>query len=190
MNQEKRQRQQEQILRRRGEIIAGHPELGKFVEAKDKWIRILLLAGFVVQIAQSVAMGWITGDASIGMFFFRLLGYWKYLFILILCRGSMKNIKMAGIMFFCLIALTVMKFGQQRTALGTDFSTLMFYREMLKMAPGIVITDVLAKIYDLAIAVTIVCLLAVPKNRKRIERFDNLMSGVGSMSEIAKRTVD
>lgn len=190
MNQEKRQRQQEQILRRRGEIIAGHPELGKFVEAKDKWIRILLLAGFVVQIAQSVAMGWITGDASIGMFFFRLLGYWKYLFILILCRGSMKKIKMAGIMFFCLIALTVMKFGQQRTALGTDFSTLMFYREMLKMAPGIVITDVLAKIYDLAIAVTIVCLLAVPKNRKRIERFDNLMSGVGSMSEIAKRTVD
>lgn len=193
---EKRQRQQQQIaqqqaiLDRRAKILEEDPELGKFVNAKTKWIRILLLAGFVLQIAYSFTMGWVSGDASVGMFFLRLLGYWKYLMVLILCGSSMKNIKMAGGIYFCVIVLSVMKIVQQRAASGTDFSILMLCREMLKTAPGVVVIDILSRIYDLTIIVTFVCLLAVPKNRNRIEKFDFLMSGASSMSEIAKRKVD
>lgn len=194
---EKRQRQQQQmaqqqaILDRRAKILEENPDLGSFMKAKSRWIHILLLAGFVLQIFLTLAVGWTAGGLSIGIFLLGILGYWKYLLILLSCQGSLRNVKLAGIIYIGFIAYSMIRMVQQFS--GEVGMSLSFYQEMFQTAPWMVILSIMSKIFDLLVCVTILCLLAVPKNRNRIKQFDDMMAGTQSgmsMSEKARRTVD
>lgn len=199
MNEEKRQRQQEQmeqqreLLDRRAKILEENPELGSFVKAKSRWIHILLLVGFVLQIFLAFSLGRTEEGLSIGIFLIGILGYWKYLMILIFCQGSLKNVKLAGILCVGFFGYSILRMGQQFS--GEMGMSLAFYQEMFQVAPWMVILNIALKIFDLAVVVTVLCLLVVPKNRNRIKQFDDLMAGTKpgpgmSMSEKARKTVD
>lgn len=194
---EKRQRQQQQmaqqqkLLDRRARILEENPDLGSFMKAKSRWIHVLLLAGFVLQIFLTLAVGWTAGELSVGIFLLGILGYWKYLLILLSCQGSLRNVKLAGIIYVGFIAYSMIRMVQQFS--GEVGMSLSFYQEMFQIAPWMVILSIVSKIFDLLVGVTILCLLAVPKNRNRIKQFDDMMAGTQSgmsMSEKARRTVD
>ena len=179
MNAEKKQKQQEQIqqqermIQRRKEICAKYSEIGKFIHARDKWVNMLLLLGLILHIAQAVLMKTFM-DASTFLAVAMVLGYWKYLLILLLCKSTeVKVFHAGGIFCVAMFGLNLMKIMK---TVDYSFGNLIYvYREMFRVSPWIAASDLLTWIFFFVVLITILYLGFAPKSRRLIEQFAQLL---------------
>ena len=180
MNEEKKRlrqeqmRQQEQIIQKRKTICANNPEIGNFMHLKDKWVHLLLLLGFVLQIMQAFVIGTLQ-EMSLVWYLLYILGFWKYLLILILCTDT----KMRGIslsVFFCgmMFLFSIMKSLQ---TVGYSFGNLIsFYQQLYDLSPLATVSDILSWAYSIIVLITVLFLALAPKSRRLHRQFEELLN--------------
>lgn len=179
MNEEKKQKQQEQmrqqerIIQRRKEICAEYPEIGKFIYARDKWVNMLLLSGFILHIVQAVWMKTAMNLSTFGAVAI-ILGYWKFLLILLMCRGTeLRFLYAAGALCAGVFGLTIMKI---MGTVGYSLENLIYlYQEAFRISPGSAVLDLLMWIFMIAVLITVFYLALAPKSKNFIEQFDRLI---------------
>ena len=165
--------QQERVMKRRNEICTEYPKLGAFIRARDKWVSMLLLSGFILHIVQAVWMKTAMNLSTFGAVAI-ILGYWKFLLILLMCKGTeLRFLYAAGALCAGVFGLTIMKI---MGTVGYSLENLIYvYQEAFRISPGSAVLDLLMWIFMLAVLITVFYLALAPKSKNFMTQFDQLM---------------
>ncbi len=179
MNEEKKQRQQEQMalarrqMERRAEIFKEYPELKKFVQKKELCLRFLILFGAMLFAGRAIIVRGITGGSVGAMIFGFLMGYGLYFIFLLACMSHQFKISaMAGVLCICNFALNYITSFQKLSQYGNPVE---IFQEVMRVQPVVAILDLMPVIFFAFVLVFIIWLLAVPKNRRFAMQYEELL---------------
>lgn len=179
MKEEKRQKQQEQLaqaklqMEHRAEIFAEYPELKKFVQRKEFCLKFLILFGAVLYGIRAILVRGITGGAVGAMIFGFFMGYGLYFIFLSACMSyQFKVSAYSGVFCICNFILNYIRSLQKISAYGNPIEIL---REALRINPAVAVLDLIPLVFFVFVCITVLWLLAVPKNRRFAMQYEELL---------------
>lgn len=179
MNEEKKQKHLEQMaqlkrqMERKTEIFAEYPEIRKFIQRKELYLRFLILFGAILYAFRGVMIRGITGGSVGSMIFGFLMGYGLYFIFLYACKSHQFKISaLSGVLCICNFILNYTRGLQKIAAFGNPIE---IYREALRVQPAVAILDLMPLLFFAFVSAFVFWMLLVPKNRKLAMRFEELL---------------
>lgn len=181
MNEEKKQKQMEQMaqlrrqIERRSEIFEEYPEIKKFVQRKELYLRFLILFGAILYAFRAVIVRGITGGSIGTMIFGFFMGYSLYFIFLYACKSHQFRVSaLSGVLCICTFILNYARGLQKISAYGNPIE---IFREALQVQPTVAILDLMPLLFFAFVCVFVFWMLAAPKNRKLAMQFEELLKG-------------